>query len=583
MKRLLAAISVSFALLLPAVPAHADVDDFSFASFDATYELSRDADGHAVLRTTETLVAQFPDSDQNHGIRRQLVDRYDGHPTGIEIESVTDEAGNARDYETDTDDGFLDVTIADDDYVHGQQTYVITYTARDVVLFTNDVEDFYWDTNGTGWEQPFGSVTARVVIDPSLRDALTGAVDSSYGAEGEDLGEALTRQTETGYEFAVTDLRAEQNLTFAIGFEPGTFTPRPSGFFDSPLPTLALLFLFLTFAGFVSAIVVRSTVLRNAPGHGIIAAEYVPPKGVPLPISAVVGNRRAKAVPAQLIQLAVSGNLRVRESTTGRKPSYEIEFVTYEGTDDYGKDFLKAFFGAKATPGKTRSLKKQNSEVADAVSVILKRATKDATTLGFRRKRPAGALFGISALTTAGTIGTFILSMFSLDQSYGGAIPILFLVLAIALGIAVIAIVAKVPLDAAGVALRDHLSGLKVYIDLAEEARLRYLQSPEGAERLPVDATDRGAVVKLNEKLLPYAVLFGNEKRWAREIGEYYEQTGTKPDWYFGSTAFNVAYFSSAIGSVSSSASSSFSSSSSGSGGGSSSGGGGGGGGGGGV
>ncbi len=135
-----------------------------------------------------------------------------------------------------------------------------------------------------------------------------------------------------------------------------------------------------------------------------------------------------------------------------------------------------------------------------------------------------------------------------------------------------------------GSELRDHLEGLREYIRLAEADRLKVLQSPQGADRTPVSIDDPREVLKLNEKLLPYAVLFGLEKEWAEELSKYYVEES--PDWYAGSTAFNAAVFASSISSISSSASSSMSGSSSssgGSGGGGSSGGGGGGGGGGGF
>jgi uncharacterized membrane protein len=109
------------------------------------------------------------------------------------------------------------------------------------------------------------------------------------------------------------------------------------------------------------------------------------------------------------------------------------------------------------------------------------------------------------------------------------------------------------------------------------------LQSPTGAERGAVSATDPREVVKVYEKLLPYAVLFGLEKQWAAELGKYY--TDASPDWYTGTGPFNAGLFASSIGSISTTATNSYSGSSSsgGSGGGGSSGGGGGGGGGGGV
>jgi uncharacterized membrane protein YgcG len=179
-----------------------------------------------------------------------------------------------------------------------------------------------------------------------------------------------------------------------------------------------------------------------------------------------------------------------------------------------------------------------------------------------------------------------VFSFRAIDEDFGGTVPFVFLASGVALAIATISLMRRSPLDTKGVELRDYLTGLKVYIDLAEEDRLRYLQSPEGAEKTPVATNDRAALVKLNEKLLPYAVLFGNEQEWAKQLGKYYEDTGTQPGWYSGYSAFNAVYFASTIGSINASATSSFvdtsSSSSGGSGGGGFSGGGGGGGGGGG-
>jgi uncharacterized membrane protein YgcG len=140
------------------------------------------------------------------------------------------------------------------------------------------------------------------------------------------------------------------------------------------------------------------------------------------------------------------------------------------------------------------------------------------------------------------------------------------------------------PLTAKGAELKEHLDGLREFIRVAEADRLQMLQSVSGAER--ITTSDTTAIVKIYEKLLPFAVIFGLEKEWAQEIAKYYDTN--PPDWYSGSTGFHVAAFSAGLASLSSSVSTSYSgssgsSSSGGGGGGGSSGGGGGGGGGGGV
>ncbi|MES1212475.1 MAG: DUF2207 domain-containing protein, partial [Leifsonia sp.] len=111
-----------------------DVNDFTFDSFDATYALSQDSSKRSMLHTVETLVARFPDYDQNRGIIRSIPTDYDGHSTHITVKSVTDGSGKARSFSVGTDGEFTTITIAvpQGQYVHGTQTYVIDYTQTDV-------------------------------------------------------------------------------------------------------------------------------------------------------------------------------------------------------------------------------------------------------------------------------------------------------------------------------------------------------------------------------------------------------------------------------------------------------------------
>ena len=134
-----------------------------------------------------------------------------------------------------------------------------------------------------------------------------------------------------------------------------------------------------------------------------------------------------------------------------------------------------------------------------------------------------------------------------------------------------------------GLDLANYYEGLKLYISMAEKDRIKFLQSVKGA-----DKTGTG-IVKLYEKLLPYACLFGEEKSWMDELNKYYESLDYEPTWYDSDTLLTSYMLSSMISRTNSSItsgtvspSSSSSSGSSGGGGGGFSGGGGGGGGGGG-
>ena len=571
---------------VPAAPASAtDVNDFSFESFSAVYTLSRDDAGRSLLQVEETLVAQFPDFDQNRGIRRELVERFDGRPTDIELISVTDGQGQPREYDTESNDDFLEVTIAGDDYVRGTQIYVITYLQHNVTRFfdNTNAEEFYWDTNGTGWPQSFGSVTARIEIDPELAPSLTGEFAAYVGYEGSTTP-ATIAQTDTGFIADAQNLAAYENVTVSIAFEPGTFTPRDSSFAGAPWPLLSLLGAIGSLGAVIGAAVLRRTKLKDAPGRGTIIPEYVAPKGVNIPLSSVISGTTTKVTAAQIVSLAVAGNITVLVvEGSGRKPKYALRFVTADGAGPVETEFLHALFGATLQPGEDHSLEAENTKTATKITKIMQRVTKGATTAGYRRALPAGAIALVCMAALVATSLAFIFGVMALDQSYGGFVPGITLGLGFLGLFVVIGLVSKVPLEARGTELREYLLGLKMYISLAEADRLQYLQSPEGAERTPVAVDDTAQILKLNEKLLPHAILFGLEKQWTAELGTYYEQTGTQPTWYSGSTGFNAAIFASSMSSLSSSVSSSYSSSSGGSSGGGSSGGGGGGGGGGGV
>ncbi|GAA1441515.1 DUF2207 domain-containing protein [Leifsonia poae] len=570
------------------------VDDFTFASFDGDYRLGRDAEGHSTLTTVETLVARFPGTDQNHGIRRELVKDYDGHPTNLKVVSVADQNGKPRPYSSESDDGILSLTIAAKGYVHGDQTYVITYTQTNVTRYFSDTsnDEFYWDANGTEWAQPFDRVTATVNLGSGLTEALQGTASAYRGAQGSTQAAGVER-TDDGFRFSADQLGPRENLTFAIGFAPGTFTARADGLFDTGWGYAAVAGLLLCILTLVGAIVVRVRLLRDAPGRGTIIPEYVPPKEGLL-LAADVTGRSKKAVAAQTLDLAVSGRVRVLQTTgfLGR-PSYTLELVSTEATglqalrDPHPTadelQFLQALFGDAVVPGRTLELGSTNSRVARAISALQKRVHKDATGFGYRTTGPRGPVRAVFFTALGATVLAVVASVLCIVGVYGGAVPIATLIGSVLLFVAVAVLLSRSPLTRTGTTLREYVDGLRMYVDLAEADRIRYLQSPQGAERVPVAVDDPREMLKLTERLLPWAVLFGDEKKWLAELGRFYEQTGQTPTWYSGQTAFNAAVLSQMVSGISSSTTIASSSSSGGTGGGGFSGGGGGGGGGGGV
>lgn len=574
----------------------AGVDDFVFESFTADYYLDVDDEGRSVLTTVETFVAVFPDFDQNRGMRRAIPGNYLGAPTDVTIVSVTDENGNPRPFEVETDDdGFVLVTSRANDFVYGKQTYVFTYVQHNVTRFfeNTNADEFFWDTNGTGWVQPFGMVTARVHVPAELAASLLGQNACYRGYEGST--QPCDLSVEEGAEStvistSVSPIGPYENVTVAIGFEPQTFVPRDDSYLGSGLAIPQLLALLASGVALIWAIALRAGPLADRRGRPTIIAEYTPPEGLDLVTAAVLLRRTQRAAAAQFVDFAVTRRVRIIETETSgfftRSKTYLLELLSAQGLSGPPLTLAIALFGYQLQPGTGYLMSGKDTTLSEHVRAMIQMATSSANSSGLRRGPRIGIGLLVSLLAILSAVAAFITGVFMLENSTGGALPFLLFVPGIIVVLIVFGLVFRASLTERGAELRDHLKGLELYIRLAEADRLQMLQSPTGAERESVSTLDTRQVIDVYEKLLPYAVLFGLERQWAAELGKYY--TEASPDWYSGTGAFNASVFAASISSMSTTAASSYSGSSSssssgGSGGGGSSGGGGGGGGGGGV
>jgi len=565
----------------------ADLQDFSFESMDADYTLGRTQDGASTLRVVETFVVLFPEYDQNRGMQRRIPDSYNGQPLFPELVSITDENGAPRPDEVESDDGDFVMTSRADDFVHGRQTYVFTYTLQNVTwsFADTDADEFYWDVNGVGWPQSFGRVSARVHVPSDLSGAMTGGLSCYVGAQGDtqtcEIAQAAASGGGATVDATASPVGPYETMTIAVGFAKGTFTPFDSSYLASPLGWLQGATGLVAVIAVVWAFIVRSRRLRDAPGRPTIVAEYTPPPGVDALESAVLLGRTTKAIPAEVLEQAVVGSIRIVE---GAKKSFggsklQAELLDPSRADRDGRMLLDGLF-PDLTPGDVFEFGRSDTRFSTAAQKILKAAGAELVARGFQRPVRVGVRLWPMMIALAAGVLVFVFGFVALDAGVMPLVPVLLMVAVVPLVLLVAGLVSRKPLTAAGAEVRDHLLGLKEFIEWAEADRIRMLQSPAGAERAHVDASDPRQVLKLYEALLPFAVVFGQEKEWAKHLVVLYE--GNSPYWYSGTGAFNAASFAAGIGSLSATASSS-SSTSGGSGGGGSAGGGGGGGGGGGV
>ena len=590
--------------------ARADVNDFTFSSMHATYLLGVNETGHSTLTTIEKLTAVFPETDQNRGIQRAIPLNYDGHSTDLILESVEDPEGFPLPYVAEETGEFLVVTIASDVFVHGSQTYVLTYTQRDVTLTPTDGggnQEFYWDVNGTGWAQRFDSVVAVVLMPGWIADALTGSAACYQGPAGSSTQCPSLERAARGdsAEFAATanEVLPGENLTVAIEFAPGTFAVRETGFFASPFGVVLLLLAFLGVAVVVTTVIIRTTRWRDHPGRGIIIAEYGPPLGVTPLVAATVFGRSGKAVAAAILNLAVAGKIRILDEgemsgpATGARTNrgtkalqdFVLELVSSDEVQPDEEQLLAALFGSALSAGSQRGLSVVDAAVNRKIAKLRSRVLASTQTSGIRGSIGKALPALLIAVASVALIAGILVALIMASDGFGGPLPFLLSMLLVVVALLTLVFSVNVhPLTEVGATMRDHLRGLREFIALAEADRLRVLQSPTGALRVPVDVTDKRLRLSLTEKVLPFAVLFGLEKEWSAELANLYAENDAQPSWYAGGSGFNAVIFAAALTTFASAASTSWTASSSsssmgGSGGGGFSGGGGGGGGGGGV
>jgi len=585
MKRWLLALAVLFVWSGSAQAQNPNA--FHVESFKAEYWLDEDERGIGRMAVQETIAAEFPSIDQNHGILRAIPKIYRRADLNLDINGVRDEDGREYPFTTYSENDNLVLKIGDaGTFVHGRTVYVIDYQLSNVITFFDGHDELFWNVNGTQWSQPFGSVTAVVHVPDKLIPALRDQQRCFSGPAGStNSGDCQMERviTSGGLDITISaqDLAPTENLSFVLAFNQGTF-------FKDPWPARQRLL--QAASGVLPPVAILGYMInrwrrlgRDPAGRGVIIPQYAPPKDFNVLTADVLINERlqTKAVSAAIIELAVSGYLKIHESQKkkliGSDSRYSLELVK-DASDlpASQQDLVKGLFSSVSAVGERVDLSTKANQLYKTVRTLNKDVPKGLWKRRYFRTNPATARahwLGRGVLVLVIGIALVFISwtrLLGAGLAVGSAIMMLFSG----------AMPSRTKL---GVNTRDALLGLKDYIKLAEAERLKYLQSPEGVKQYGDPAKSENKL-HLFEKLLPYAMLFGLEKDWAKQFASLYTQP---PEWFDSYRGgFNSMVLADSLGSFNSTATTAFSppssSGSSGFSGGGGSGGGGGGGGGGG-
>lgn len=550
----------SFNAVKPTIRKYSsNTNNFYFESADFDYTLYRAADNSSRLKVKETLVAVFPeDIDQNHGIVRAIPILNQGgknyvlDPDSYNFNVSVTRNGETEPFRVSKSGDTFQVKIGDTlEYVHGTQTYVLEYEFKNVVVeFSEDggFQELYWDTNGTGWNQKFNNLTATLHL-PS--DITTDKTSCYVGKFGDTNQSRCTIEKNTdGFKFSTSNLAIGENLTFATRFPLNSFYVPP-----------IRKYYFLLFAFLITLLICALVLLvkfhdwktqaRAKYLHKkslFTAPQYSPNLTVAEAAQLSFKTLKSPRV-ATLIELAVKKHISIKQN--GKEWSIIINnldglsaselnvlwILANSSKIQVGDEIaikkhtatskLRAYSEAYDDNAATDLRRKKFFEVSASVKDTTGKTTKNSSS-----QRTLIASLIIVAFTFLPIIIVFAVSLGDATSNYYGSLlvgevvgthvfPVLVVVSVIATIVAATAL-RKITnrykyYTLAGIEAENYLRGLEEYIKMAKADRIKFLQSVSG-----VDTTPEG-IVKLYEKLLPFAVLFSVEKSWLGELQKYYD------------------------------------------------------------
>ncbi|GGC54061.1 DUF2207 domain-containing protein [Hoyosella rhizosphaerae] len=557
----------------PTVAVAQAVDDFVFSSVEVDFYFERDDSDRATVRVTERFTAEFPEFDQNKGISRSVPRFYDRRPVLVDGVSVT-RNGEAEPIDSESADGSeWVVETGTDEYVRGTQVYEFSYSLRDVVDDVDGRQEFFWDAVPADSIQPFGNVVARVHLDDDVKDSFTGDVRCLQGSS------AATRDCASDVDGGLLtfesngELDAGEGLSVVAGFEGDSFAPYtegPAGVVATSVMALAA----AVGAGAMAWMVrIYSTVGRNAPRRGELTATFIAPSGMSILKAAAIkcATLGGNAVPAQIVDLAIRGNIRIVETASNSRWSqsenYSIELVHPDGVDEDERALLDAFFPS-GTAGEQYSFSDPDDDTSEALQELTNSINKSVVEDGYRRTVPVNkAAIALGSVAIVAAIGS---GLFFIGRPADWRISLV--IVGAMLGLfAMVSTMGIRPLTEKGREVVDRLDGIKLYLKSATSNRKSEFEPNSFTDG------DRYQTVAAYEQTLPYSILFGFGKKWAEKLSHQYEGN-TGPMWFTGIQPFSPVHFSAALNNFASSPSGAAGASSGGFAGGASVGGGGGGG-----
>lgn len=525
------------------LPSFSGAQDFTINKFHSDITVSQDSS--FIVRERIEVYFHRP----RHGIYREIPFRYNDELgrsiiTPLSVISVTDSSGRKWKYQVTRKGDIINIRIGDPKkYVDADQSYIITYSVNNAVLFFDDHDELYWNVTGNYWKAGIKEASANVSLTSKNRSkeiwasCYTGVIGSGEKQCG------FQTSDNNGEFFTKKNLRTGEGFTIAFGWDKGLVSPpsswkrflwtinlRENWVFVFPVISLAFMINLWHTRG-------RDPKVREA-----VVVTYEPPKHnnihlSPAEVGSLVDEKMdPRDITSSLVGLAVKGYIKIEETKEERlifdKTDYYLSKIKEpdEGLSAFETILMSKLFTGRAHPGILVSeMKNSFYKHLDSLKTAL---YSELTSKKYFVKSPdkvkntyfaAGIMLAVSGPFIAVLLMPEFLKLKGIVAFALSGLPVLAFAKAMP---------AKTKL---GASVYMDILGFQEFLNRAEKGRLEKMGDKD-----------------LFSKFLPYAIALDVADNWARSFEGIYQDP---PQWYVspgGFMTFSPYSFSHSISSMTS-------------------------------
>jgi uncharacterized membrane protein len=455
---------------------------------------------------------------QKHGIFREIPIKYKARGGNYNLRisdiDVYDKENQKYNFEISYPGKYVKIKIGDaDKYVTGEKTYIINYKIERAINYFDSYDELYWNATGNEWQIPIEKSKAAVFLPVKTeKEKLQAACFAGFlGSKTScDKYEYIENNLAEKIIFEQNLLQPKQGLTIVVGF--------PKGLVSQPTKLQNFLetlkdnwILFLPLAVLIILFYLWRTRGRDPEGRKTIIVQFDPPDNLtPAEVGTIIDEKAdPKDISAEIINLAVKGYLKItrfEEKRIFKKADYLLEKLKNESDlkNNFEKELMNGLFDSKDSV-KLSDLKNKFYQDLAKIEKEIYQSTVDKKYFPKSPKKVRWTYFGIG-------IAVLFLSFFSAPL-FGGLVIFSCSISAVLIILFSFFMPVKTK---KGVLAKERILGLKEYLTVAEKDRIKFHNAPKkNPEHF--------------EKLLPFAMVLGVEKQWAKQFEEIYNQ---QPTWY---------------------------------------------------